>query len=94
MEKPYKTAKRPRQISTLAVAAVTNSPPPHKATARSNSDHIVLVYFWTTQYARKYVAREFWVEMVRGSNVDEFKSSELYVLYGTLNLIYCTNAVP
>ncbi len=48
---------------------------------RSNQYRIILVYFLTTQYAKKYVAREFWLEMAR-------IQIELYILYyGTLYIV-------
>ena len=57
-------------------------------------DPIILVSFWTTQYGAKFVARELWVERVGGGKVVEFKSGKLYVLYGILNILYCTIVVP
>jgi hypothetical protein len=45
------------------------------------------MFYWTAQYAAKYAAREFWVEMVRGSKVVEIKSCKLYILYGTLYIV-------
>jgi hypothetical protein len=45
---------------------MTNSTP--KATARSSYNQIILVYYWTAQYAIKYVTREFRAEKVRVSS--------------------------
>ena len=52
------------------------------------------MYYWTAQYASKYVAREFYVVFIRASKMVEFKSGDFRpyntstVLYGTV--LYCT----
>jgi len=46
---------------------------------------------WTAQYAAKYVAREVWVEIFRGSKVLEFKSGEFQpIQHGTGTVPYGT----
>ena len=52
-----------------------------KATAPSNSDQIILVYYWTAQYAIKYVAREVCQVFIRAGKMVEY--GIFTVQYGT-----------
>ena len=64
----------PQQASLLIRLRVTG-------TAPSNSDLIILVYYWTAQYAIKYVAREVCQVFIRAGKMVE---------YGIFTVRYCT----